>query len=212
MFYLYLREGKRIVNKRIMAIIGLLIVFGGNAYAENMVGKSLEWLTDESSAIGIYRVLNVTTDKTGEIYSSELHRDTTLKGICPDTAKDEYFKSMRWPLVRKDAVITGDRFLVFWIGDTNKSVHETINLTTPLKTGFRHIAADADQNLLGDADAILKVVKGRMKAMPKPQIISAEGLALKDYWVEVRVGSDLWQALYGGSMCYLLVPQDIKEK
>jgi len=57
-------------------------------------------------------------------------------------------------------------------------------LLPPLKTGFRHIAADANQNFFGDADSILKVVESRMKAMPNPQIISAEGLALQDHWIK----------------------------
>ena len=200
------------IKRTMAAIICLLLTLGGSAYAEIMVGKSLEWLTDPSSAIGTYSVVNVAADNSGETYLCELRRVATLKGICPDTAKDEYFKSLRWPLIRKDAVVTGDRFLVFWVGDTNKSVHETINLTAPLKTGFRHIAADANQNLFGDADSILKVVESRMKAMPNPQIISAEGLALQDHWIKVKMESDLWKALYSGSTCYLLVPEDIKKK
>jgi hypothetical protein len=177
-----------------------------------MVGKSLEWLTDQSSAIGIYIVTAVQTNPAGDTFSCHLRREHSIRGDCPENASDEYFKSIRWPSVRTNAVVIGDRFLVFWVGETNKSVHETINLTAPLTSGFRHIAADVDQNLLTDGGTIVSVVTNRMQTMPHPEKVKGEGLTVKEYWIEVDMGRRLFQALYSGSSCFLMVPKDIKEK
>jgi hypothetical protein len=76
-------------------MLGILLVAGTDIRAEIMVGKSLEGLTDQSSAIGTYVVTAVTTNPAGDTFSCQLRLQHSDKGDCPETAKDEYFKSKK---------------------------------------------------------------------------------------------------------------------
>ncbi len=180
--------------------------------SEIMVGPSLEWLTDTSSAVGVFAVTksNHKTDSEFELIF-RLHK--SIKGSVPQVTASSY--SVRLPKDTKPPTVdNGDRFLMFFKVDEKASlqVAHLINLTKSQNGGMDSVAITSKFKVLTEEAEILKLVEQRFKAFPNTTTTKWREYPNSRFDVEVPTDSPAYVFLYGGSACYLLVPDDLKTK
>ena len=180
--------------------------------AETMVGASLEWLTDTSTAVGVFEVTK-SHNKTDSEFELTFRLHKSIKGNVPQVTESTY-----WVRIPKDTrlpkVDERDRFLVFLKPDEKASlrVSHLINLTKSQNGGIDSLAITSKFKILSDEAEILKLVEQRFKAFPKATTTKWREYPNSRFDVEVPTGSPAFRALFAGSTCYLLVPDDLKTK
>jgi len=180
-------------------------------HAEVVVGKSLEWLTDTSSCIGIYLV-----DSPGKesfsAYKLVLRHHESLKGDPPSSARSDY-----WIRPSPNAnpptasVEIGDRFLVFFAPDDEGVAHVShlINLTNQHVAGLESVAINSAFQIVAPK-GIVPLVSARLHSHPKTKVVRWQ--EYPETRVEVPVDAPCHRELYAGSTSYLLVPEDLTPK
>jgi micrococcal nuclease len=179
--------------------------------AEISVVSSLEWLADTSEAIAIYNVIDFT--KKEDDYKIKLNLSKNLKGKAPRRQSVKYYIIDRQQKKIK-AIDKKHQFLIFFKNNNIGQLQycHQINLTIPAKAGTKFIAANSSFELLTDKEKIIKCVSERLKTHPKQKILKHDEYPpfKTRFDVEIPGASDLYCAVYGGSACYLLVPDDLK--
>ncbi|MBK8040687.1 MAG: hypothetical protein IPK22_26675 [Verrucomicrobiaceae bacterium] len=177
---------------------------------EISVGASLEWLTDTSTSIGTY-VITDSRKESDSAFQLSLKVEESLKGKPPQNANSPYWvrrpKGSETPIVR-----VGDRFLIFLKRDDNDSdrVAHLINLSTSQSGGMESVSINHKFEVLTGQAEILTVVKERIKGHPTVSPTKWREFPLSRFYVEVPMGSQAFGELYGGSTCFLLLPDDLK--
>lgn len=180
--------------------------------AEIMVGASMEWLTDTSTAVGVFEVTK-SHRKTNSEFELTLRLHKAIKGNAPQVTASSY-----WVRLPKDTepptVGEGDRFLIFFKFDekTSLQVAHLINLSKSQNGGMDSVAITSKFKILTEEAEILKLVEQRFKAFPTATTTKWREYPNSRYDVEVPTDSPAFGVLWGGSTCYLLVPEDLKTK
>lgn len=178
--------------------------------AEIMVGASLEWLADTSASVGLYRVTE-SRKESDSAFQLSFRLDDALKGTPPLAAVSPY--GVRFPKGSPPASASvGDRFLIFLKPDDKDSprVAHLINLSTTQPGGMDSAAINCKFEVLTDQAQILAKVRGRLKSHPAGTPTKWQEYPESRFDVEVPFDSPAFKVLYGGSACYLLVPEDLK--
>ena len=193
----------------------IFLLLSSPAEAENIVVSSLEWLTDTSSAVGIY---TVNTCKIKEVgcyvcpYECSVILLRTLKNIPPEERTIIYYN---YTFDIND-IGSGDQILVFFSEDDHgeKQVIHQINLDKPQKRGDQFIAVTSEFELLTEKDKILGIVETRLKEFPNQKVLKyGEWPKVEDrFEIEIPIDNPVYTPVNSGSGCYLVVPEDLKEK
>ena len=180
--------------------------------AEISVAPSLEWLADHCVDSGGYVVTNVTERVENNSLELSLMLKKGLRGQPPNEIQQRYYK-VHLSDPKRALAQKGDEFLVcFQHYDTGeKRVVHTINLDNPQTGGFSFIAASCNLRLLKTKNDILKVFKERLESHPKADPVEISDYS-EDNRFELEVHTELFSAIYGGSSCYLRVPDDLVDK
>jgi hypothetical protein len=178
--------------------------------AEIIVGSSLEWLADTSASVGIYQVTE-SRKESDSAFQLSFKLDDTLKGTPPRSPASSYgvrFRSGTQP----PSVAVGSRFLIFFKPDDKDlvRVEHLINISTIQDGGWDSIAINSKFEALADQAQILATVRGRLKSHPTNTSTRWRECPDSRFDVEVPIGSSAFTVLFGGSSCYLLVPDDLK--
>jgi len=180
------------------------------ARAELMVGASLEWLADTSADVGVFQVTK-SHQKTDSEFELTFRLQKALKGNAPQVATSSYWvrlpKGSDLPTVDPD-----DCFLLFFKPNDQDFLHvaHLINLSTVQNGGMESVAINSKFETLTEEAQILKVVKQRINAFPKATTTKWQEYPDSRFDVEVPTDSPAFKVLFGGSTCYLLVPDDLK--
>jgi hypothetical protein len=178
--------------------------------AEIMVGASLEWLADTSPGIGVYEVTRQNRE-SASAFQLSFRLEKTLKGTPPENSGSPY-----WVRSSKESsetnIANGNRFLLFFKLDEKDTlrVAHLINLSTPQLGGMESTAINSRFEVITDPAKILAVVQERIKSHPKALPTKWHEYPDSRFDVEVPTGSAAHAVLWGGSTCYLLLPQDLK--
>lgn len=188
----------------------LVFAFSMTLRAEVMVGASLEWLADTSASVGIYEVTQ-SRKESDSGFQLSFRLDDKLKGAPPPSTTSPY-----WVRLPKGApppgVSTGERFLVFLKPDDKDAprVAHLINLSQAQTGGMDSVAINCTFEVLTDPAKILEVVKARIKSHPTDKATRWREYPDSRFDVEVPFETPAHKVLFGGSTCYLLVPDDLK--
>jgi hypothetical protein len=177
--------------------------------AEVMVGPSLEWLSDTSASVGIYRVTQ-TIKKSDSSFQLSFRLDESLKSTPPQSASSPYW--IRLPKDSQPSVVAlEDRFLIFLKPDAKDlaQVAHLINLSKPQSEDMMSVAINCKFEVLAEQAAILATVRGRIRSHPTTTPSKWREYPNSRFDVEVPMGSAAFAVLWGGSTCYLLVPEDL---
>lgn len=176
----------------LLTLISLLLL-PAIAFGEISMGESIEWITQSRPHIAIVRI--AATRGTG----SKGAVATTLKGEPPAA-----------PVFRDRHLSAGGEYLVFF--DAKKNPDAVFDLEKPATNHRAPLAMD--MSLLDTREKILAAVDARLKRGGPPGdaarnlFQSSKGFV----YLEVPPSSGAWNALYGGSACYLAVPADPEVK
>ena len=197
---------------RIALTILLFLTATFSVRAEIMVGTSLEWLTDTSTAVGVFQVTK-SNNKTDSEFELTFRLHKPIKSSAPQVTSSSY-----WVRLPKDTerptVDEGDRFLLFFKLDEKASlqVAHLINLTKSQNGGMDSNAITSKFKVLTKDVEILNLVEQRFKAFPNATTTKWREYPNSRFDVEVPTDSPASRVLCGGSACYLLVPDDLKPK
>ena len=196
--------------------VSLLAINASLVSAETIVAPSLEWLADYSAASGTYRVRAV--NRLSQGYKIELQQEAKLRGNPPSRFTASYYawrKSIRsgpsaGSPTRRALVDQGDKFLICFERRSKDSLQarQLINLTYPQRNGPAFTAITSRGKLLTDGPSILRSFQQRLRQRPagEPATLSLNSPGRR---MELEVGNAAFRALYSGSACYLLVPDDL---
>lgn len=194
-------------------ILFLILLCARNVQAEINCGVTLEWLADTCPYVGLYSALTVSRETSGSIHVSAA-LETSLRGEPPKTCSFKYPTFSRVSQRPARAPEVGDKFLIF-LRDADTRPKEIrwehiISVTHPSVYGSEHVALRPDFTLLTDGNQILKVVKdriGKEALTPTPW----REYPRDRFRVEVPVDTPVFSAIFRGSSCYLIVPDDLLE-
>lgn len=190
------------------AIILLVLFVFRTAHAEVNVGYTLEWLADTSLHVGIYTAKTVKAPKDHSVHIEAVLAES-LRGTAPKSFEFDYYLNP----VQPDKVPPpkeGDKFLIF-MRETERSgirAQAIVNLTSPA-TISPFAALAPDFSVLKDGADIEKRVKARIaKKTGTPKDFGDRSGEIE---FDVPPGTPAYEALFSGSACYLVVPEDLKE-
>ena len=191
----------------------LFCCLAGATHASLIVERSVEWLCDFSDAMGVYNVVSnsvVTTNQNGrQRWTYTLQLSESLKGKPPKECKAE-FSVHGSAATSGDSIQGGDLVLVSFQTQQSSSppILHQINLTRPWHTGAGYVAVTAQFNVLLDEQQIRELVLARLEkssgGLPSGGSGQHQGTG-----VEVPPDTQAWKALWAGSACHLLVPDDL---
>ena len=212
---------KSIVTKFGLALI-LALCFAQIATAEIMVGTSVEWLAASSNVVAV-GVLEQTTEEKGlgsVIYESyKLKISKTLKGNKKQKEIDFVVRVVGRNSRIKE-IAKSKELVIAFLSKTNGHSTETflnnkfvptnklfplsiINLDKPSK-----YVIDTNFKVLKEKKKIIGASKKALKLMQK-FLKKDSNNKLERRVVEVPLDSEAFASLYGGSVCYLTVPNFI---
>lgn len=194
-----------------LTVFGILFAFAAlTLRAEIMVGASLEWLADTSSSIGTYQITE-SRKESDSAFQLTLKLEDSLKGKPPQKADSSYWVRLQTGS-KPPTIAVGDRFLIFLKRDDKDSdrVAHIINLSTSQTGGMDSVAINHKFEVLTNQAKILAVVRGRIEKHPKVEPVKWHEYPNSRFDVEVPTDSPAFKVLYGGSTCYLLLPDDLK--
>ena len=189
--------------------IALLVAASTAAHGEIQVGESLEYLADTCPYIGVYTFDHMSPGSK-DCLPVVASLTKTLRGqppslttfTCPNP--DSAWNQMRIKLH------SGDHFLVFFrdAGTNDVRIEVVISLTEPIRGGELSAALEPDFSVVSNEVAIEKIVHDRIASKP------VRPVRWRDYpdnrfRLEVPPGTPAYGALFGGSSCYLIVPDDL---
>ncbi len=198
----------------LIVVVSLFLLSTPNAEAEIMVAESLEWLTDSTPHVGEYQILEATPRTVSNWFQIHMKVKliSSLKGDCPKTST---FKIRSY--VDKIPELKVGTNAIFFLTTVapEPSVRYKVSLNTPPKRGFSDIAYSKDFRLLIKGDEIRSIVKKRAALKKNVDVADPEAIAKVFAMggsgavrMEVPFSSTAYQALYGGSSCFLVVPAD----
>jgi hypothetical protein len=178
------------------------------AQASIVVSQSAEWLCDNSDTVGIYKVVKGSVGKTNNNdsrhrYTYTLQLTESLKGDPVKKCSAKFSVHVGTAQKTGDTVQESDELIVFFQAKKTyePAIIHQINLSRPWHAGARFVAVDAKFNVISKRKQIMTLVRFRLKQPPS-----------KSLQVEIPPDSGAWKALWGGSACFLLVPEDLKPK
>jgi len=190
-----------------LLFLALLVTGSTTALGEINVGLTLESLADTCPYIGIYSLASVS-------YSSpylphvEASLVKKLRGEPPEKVTFSYASLAGLPKVTKPE--KGDRFMVFFRNAAAKDIRmeEVIGLTKIVRGGQLSLAVEPDFSVVSSGAAIQKIVTDRIASKP------VQPLRWREYpdnrfRLEVPHGTPAYGALFAGSSCFLIVPDDL---
>jgi len=198
--------------KRLGLIFLLLLAIStpSTARAEIMVAATLEWLADHCRESGIYKVQSVEKkEHLTNSYEVSFVLARELRGTPPQTTADSYGPS-KYVHVDRPSVQVGDEFLICFQHYTRTEVRpvQLINLTNPGLSFGKFIAVSSDLELHRRKADILKIFFIRLRSHAKCKPVEI-GDYSQDNRVELESGTEVFSAVYGGSACYVRVPEDL---
>ena len=194
-------------------ILIVILLATSSVRAEIICGVTLEWLADTCPYVGIYSTQTISPDSPGSLHISAT-LTKSLRGEPPKTFSFNYptFNTASQRSARAPEV--GDKFLLFLRAADTRSKEirweQIISLTHPSAHGYAHVALRPDFTLLTDGDQIVKVVSERIA---KKAVIPTPWREYPHdrFRVEVPMDTPAFSAIWGGSSCYLIVPDDLLE-
>jgi hypothetical protein len=192
----------------------LVCCLAGSTEASLIAERSVEWLCDFSDAMGVYRVASnsvVTTNQNGrQWWTYTLQLSESLKGNPPKECKSE-FSVHGSAATNGDSIRGGDQVLVSFQTQQSNSpqILHQINLSRPWHAGAGYVAVTAQFSVLLDGKQITELVRARLGKQSGSSPPAENGPHHGTY-VEVPPNTQAWKALWAGSACDLLVPDDLK--
>lgn len=204
------------LRSAVAALIGVAVVASAAASrAEIMVAPTLEWLADHCIDSGVYRVARVDKKPNlNRVYEITLQRSKPLRGKPTSQVRETYSAQTPPREKRKrPAVRVGDEFLVCFqhYEKGQRRVVQLINLSNPQKRGYNTIAVTSKLELLRDGKRIRRLFEQRLKSHPKGDPVLIHDYS-KDNRFELDFDSDVYQAIYSGSSCFVRIPSDLVGK
>ncbi len=195
-----------------LGLIALLLAVAipSTARAEIMVAATLEWLADHCRESGIYKVQSVEKkEHLTNSYDVSFVQERELRGRPPQTTADSYGPS-KYVHVDRPSVRVGDEFLICFQHHSRTEVRpvQLINLTNPGLSFGKFIAVSSRLELLRRKEDILAVVFFRFRSHRQGKPVEIDDYS-QDNRVELESGTEVFSAVYGGSTCYVRVPEDL---
>lgn len=196
--------------KNIILFVGLFTA-GIPARAEIMCGITLEWLADTCPYVGTYSARTVSRDADYHQLRVSATLVESLRGKPPQEFSFDYPTFDAAVKSGRTASI-GNKFLIF-LQDADTQPKEVrwehiISLTDPATRGYAHVALRPDFTLLTDGDQILQVVRERIAKHAVTPTLWREYPSDR---IRLEIPSDTpaYRAIFSGSSCYLIVPDDL---
>jgi hypothetical protein len=192
----------------------LVCCLAGSTEASLIIERSVEWLCDFSDAMGMYSVASnsvVATNQNGrQRWTYTLQLSEPLKGNPPKECKSE-FSTHGSAATNGDSIQGGDQVLVSFQTQQSSSptILHQINLARPWHAGAGYVAVTAQFSVLLDGKQITELVRARLKKQSGRLPPATNGPHHGSH-VEVPPDTQAWKALWAGSVCSLLVPDDLK--
>jgi HEAT repeat protein len=200
----------------------LILLCTSSAVARVNVAPSIEWLVDQSDAVGVFEVTEIRiasepqkhdpkTGQYGRWGEAEITVElrSTKKGEPPKKLKSTY---MLHPTDSDDdiakEIAKGHRLLFFFRENHNQAksnAYRVVNLDSPAVHG-PHALFAADFTILWTRKTVLAAIDQRLKVR---RANAQKNVKDRDYWVEVPGQSEAHGSLYGRSKCYLIMPRDL---
>jgi hypothetical protein len=198
------------MKKALIASLILLLFAASDSLGEVWGAYTLEWLADHCHDSGIYSVKGTEEEKRehSKGYNITLKLSRKFRGEPPPEVLHGYY-AIKWVKTSLPSVREGDEFLVCIQRDETGSACpiQLINLTNPGLYFPSIVAISCDLRLLRNREDILKVFEDRLSSHPDttPEIY---GERLRGMSIEVDYGAEIHKAIWGGSDCYVEVPDD----
>jgi hypothetical protein len=193
-----------------------------SSYARSRVAPSIEWLADQSDVVGVYSVVAMHIEAAPEAIdlsknrgkwgqaTVELELAEAKKGNPPTKLKSFYWlhPTDSDAEIRRD-ITMGHQVLCFLTsasGTHEREVRYSVNLDAPDKNGL-HTAFSSAFAVLFTRDDILSILDTRLKHAVKVPLADE-----RKFWVEVPLNSPAFKVLHGRSVCYLIIPEDLRPK
>jgi hypothetical protein len=196
------------MKTRVFVLLYLVVTV--TVRAEIRVGASLEWLADTSGGVGIYQATE-SREESDSAFQLSFQLDEALKGEPPQLVASSYWvRFAKGP--QPPSVSVGDRFLIFLKPDDQNSprVAHLINLSTTQAGGTDSVAINSKFEVLTLPPQILATVRGRIKSHPTAKPTKWREYPDSRFDVEVPPEAPAYNVLFSGSLCYLLVPEDLR--
>ena len=189
--------------KKLLFLTALMFVFPATAHTYVRVTPTLEWQTDHSSEIGLYKFTNIVADQDNrQILTYKYIIVKTFRGVPPNEIND---------LNGLSCARIGDEILIFFKND-HLTPDYKINVTYPETRPSAGVAISHDLQLLKSKEGILRVVLDRLAKHPQIEP-PGEIHNNADDWVAVDfLVGDVYFSLWGGSDCFIIVPKDLRAK
>ena len=179
-----------------IGLVALWLSGSPPAHAQ-VIGESLEWLTEVAPSIGVYELVSIDSTRGPYYFGFDSRCVNCIKGACPKSLSHvAYFESPPLP---------GERVLVFRGEDWADTA--VVLLSRPdLQPGM---ALDRRFNVLHGEEEILALVRQQMERRRlehAPLVRYEPGLLY-----EIPDSTEAFRALYVGKASYLAVPPDQEE-
>lgn len=185
------------------------------ANAEIVIASSIEWLSDTSESIGTYNISDIFV-KEFDVYNCLVSISESIKGNPPNKTIIIYYSVSNEQSKKNVPVKINDEILIFFRKDekeVKRAIHQ-INLNKPRKRGYDCVAITSQFELLTEKIEIIKIVEDRLNNYPgQKEFKYGEWPEPVDrFEIEIPYNSPAFEAIWGGSSCFLLVPEDLKHK
>src|SRR5262249_34133631 len=209
-------------SSRICLALLALALSGSFAWAETMVGSSLEWLTCESDVVVVGRITKiVTTRGPGSVFYDDctVAVEEVIKGKVVDRMVVFCFRSLAKESAARSWMKSEQPLLLFLSESRDHGPEKRLeNMLVPVSReaplSVIDLAApgkyviDRRFNVLSEKSPILETCCNtvqRMNEYLKKSSVDPQ-TKVKEIKLEVPTGSNAWRSLFAGSACYLKVP------
>ena len=213
------------------------VMWLGVAHAEIAYARVLEYWVDISPHVGVYQFESAAPHPQSEDHVQFLLHNypgsprsdyelrevraklvRSLRGTPPATLSVVCSAYTKFPGSMPLKFDAEDQFLVFW---SETATHEltrvnVISLTKPPPNRNKPLASDGlspalrpDFTVLKDGKLIEQVVKERIAAKPQARRPPAGSHDDNVARVEIPDMTEAYNAIYNGSVCYLIIPKDL---
>ena len=197
-------------------VLLLVICLTSHAHGEVIIVKSLEFISDTSTHIGIFTTTNVVPEaphttrlEQFDAYEIAATRSRILKGD-PQTEVRFRYVAEKQPM-RTDAVTNGAEFLVFFT-ETNSitTISHQVDLSRPNTGPYGSIAITKDFKVLRSKDPILTALAARLSRTNNPTAVRTGPGWLGNGGIMVCIphNTEAFPLLNRGSVLSMIVPPD----
>lgn len=194
------------------------------ANAEIIVGSSIEWLTVSSKVVAVGKIISVEKTK-GEgsvIYETYIFQSSEIiKGSKKGKKFNFTVRTFSTEPVFGKLINTSDEIAVFLTDSGNDGEKFLQGKLVPTNIQIPLSIFNIDKpnkyiinlnfNVLKNKDEILKTCRETVKAQTE-YLKQNPVTSIKRFYLEVPFDTEAFSSLYGGSVCYLFVPNFMSSK